>query len=88
MQVVPELVIEIASHSTRKRDETIKRHLYERSGVTEYWVVDPDVDVVRVYRRNGDTFDRARELSRERGDMLTTDLLPDLELPLERIFRG
>jgi Uma2 family endonuclease len=84
---VPELVIEIASPSTRKRDETIKRRLYERFGVMEYWVVDADVDMVRVYARGGDTFDRARELSRERGDVLTTDLLPGLELPLERIFK-
>ena len=35
----PELVIEIASKGTRKRDETIKRRLYERSGVDEYWVL-------------------------------------------------
>jgi Putative restriction endonuclease len=34
----PDLVVEIASPGTRKRDETIKRRLYERSGVTEYWV--------------------------------------------------
>jgi Uma2 family endonuclease len=87
VQVVPELVIEIASHGTRKRDETIKWRLYERAGVTEYWVIDPDVDVVRVYRRDGDAFDRARELSRERNDVLTTDLLPGLELQLGRIFR-
>ena len=40
----PELVVEIASPGTRKRDETIKRRLYERSGVVEYWVVDPDLD--------------------------------------------
>jgi len=83
----PELVVEIASPSTRKRDETIKRHLYERSGVSEYWVVDPDTDVVRIYRRTGDRFGRALELSREAGDVLTTPLLPGLELPLVRIFR-
>ena len=32
---VPELVIEIGSPGTRKRDETIKRRLYERTGVSE-----------------------------------------------------
>ena len=83
----PELVVEIASPSTRKRDETVKRHLYERSGVSEYWVVDPDVDAVRVYRREETAFGRAIEFSRERGDVLTTPLLPDLDLPLTRIFR-
>jgi Uma2 family endonuclease len=84
---VPELVIEIASSATRKRDETSKRHLYERFGVTEYWVIDPDLDVVRVYRRSGDRFKRPIELSRETGDVLTTPLLPQLELPLRAIFK-
>ena len=87
VQGAPDLVIEIGSPSTRKRDETIKRHLYERAGVSEYWVVDPDTDVVRVYRRDGDMFGRAIELTREAGDVLTTPLLPGLELPLARIFR-
>jgi Uma2 family endonuclease len=44
----PNLVIEIASPGTRGRDETIKRRLYARAGVSEYWVVDPETDVVRV----------------------------------------
>jgi Uma2 family endonuclease len=83
----PELVIEIGSPSTRQRDETIKRRLYERSGVVEYWVVDPELDVVRVYRRSGDRFDRPIELSLEAGDALTTPLFPGLELPLAGIFK-
>jgi Uma2 family endonuclease len=83
----PELVIEIGSPGTRKRDETIKRRLYERSGVHEYWVVDPDTDVVRVYRRDGDRFARVTELSREADDVLTTPLFPALELQLTRVFK-
>src|SRR4051812_11662093 len=54
----PDIVIEIASPGTRKRDETIKRRLYERSGVSEYWIVDPGVEVVRVYKRKDGGFDR------------------------------
>jgi len=83
---VPELVIEITSPGTRRGDETLKRRLYERSGVTEYWVVDPDVDVVRAYRRSGEGFARPVELSAEAGDVLTTALLPGLEIPLARVF--
>jgi Uma2 family endonuclease len=82
----PDLVVEIASPGTRQRDETIKRRLYERSGVREYWVVDPDVDVVRIYRREGERFGRAIELTHEAGDVLLTPMLPGLELPLARIF--
>ena len=82
----PEIVVEIASRGTRKRDESIKKRLYERSGVSEYWVVDPEIDVIRVYVRAGDGFDRARELTAEGGDVLTTPLLPGLEIPLARVF--
>ena len=49
----PELIVEIGSPSTRKRDETIKRRLYERFGVEEYWTVDPELDAIRVYRLAG-----------------------------------
>jgi Uma2 family endonuclease len=83
---VPELVIEITSPSTRKRDETIKRRLYERVGVSEYWVVDPDIDTARVYRREAETFARVVELSADAGDTLTTPLLPGLEIQLLRLL--
>jgi Uma2 family endonuclease len=83
----PDLVVEIGSPGTRKRDETIKRRLYERSGVTEYWFVDPEVDVVRIYRNEGGRFQPVVELSRESGDVLTTPLLPGFELVLTRLFR-
>src|SRR5207245_2802868 len=82
----PELVIEIGSPGTRKRDETIKRQLYQRAGVSEYWVVDPELDVVRIYR-SANGFEQPRELSREAGDVLATPLLPSLELRLADIFK-
>jgi Uma2 family endonuclease len=82
----PEILIEIASRGTRKRDESIKKRLYERSGVEEYWVVDPEVDVVRVYTRAAGGYRRPRELSAEADDVLTTALLPGLEMRLTRIF--
>lgn len=83
----PELVIEIASPSTRRRDETIKKHLYERAGVDEYWFFDPEIDVVRVYRRADPGFGPVVELSLDGGDAVTTPLLPGLELPLADIFK-
>lgn len=88
VQGVPELVIEIASPSTRRRDASLKRALYERTGVSEYWLVEPKGDKVRVYRREGANFAAPIDLTREAGDVLTTPLLPDLDLPLARIFRA
>jgi Uma2 family endonuclease len=82
----PDLVVEVESPATRQRDLTIKRRLYERSNVTEYWIVDPEVDVIRVYRRAGDRFAKPIELSRENGDVLTTPLFPGLVIPLASVF--
>ena len=83
---VPDLVIEILSPGTRKTDETIKRKLYERFGVQEYWVVDPELDALKIYRSTAGAFARAAELSVEGGDALTTPLLPDFSVPLAEIF--
>ncbi len=41
IQGAPALVIEVLSPSTRKRDLGIKRQLFDRGDVREYWVVDP-----------------------------------------------
>lgn len=82
----PELVVEILSEATRRRDEITKRHLYERHGVEEYWIVDPVLETVKVYRRREGRFERAAELSVEAGDRLATPLLPGLEIDLAAVF--
>lgn len=45
----PDLVIEILSPATAHRDRGIKRKLYERQGVEQYWIVDPDAGAVEVW---------------------------------------
>jgi len=60
----PELVVEIGSEGTRGRDETIKRRLYERAGVSEYWVVDPEIDIVRRLSPRHRTFRTANRTAR------------------------
>ena len=72
----PNLAVEILSPSTRRRDEILKRRLYERTGVAEYWVVDPKLKTVKVHRLVQGTYQKAAELSLEDAAVLTTPLLP------------
>ena len=82
----PGLVAEILSPGTRKRDQTLKRDLFDRQGVREYWMVDPDCNQVLVCRRAADggflpaaVFDTRQTL--------TTALLPGWSLALAQLFK-
>ena len=81
-----DLVVEIVSPGTRRTDEVVKRKLYERFGVAEYWVVDPELDAIKIYRRVGGAFERTAELSVEQAGTLSTPLLPEFSVTLARIF--
>ena len=48
----PDLVVEVLSPSTRKKDMTIKLDKYANAGVREYWVIDPKKETVVVYEFN------------------------------------
>ncbi len=84
----PDLVVEISSPGTRKTDEVTKRKLYDRSDVREYWVIDPELGIVKIYRRVEGRFSKAAELALERGDALTTPLLPGFSAALVDLFKS
>jgi len=86
IQGAPDLVVEVGSPGTRRRDEVIKHQLYERFGVSEYWVVDPDLDAIKVYRLADGRYTRVSELTLRDGDVLTTPLLPGFSAPLAELF--
>jgi len=85
----PDLVIEILSPSTRSRDLGVKRRIYERSGVKEYWLFDAKRARAIVYRRRSaesSTFLPPLVLTAEANDRLTSPLLPGLEISLREIL--
>jgi Uma2 family endonuclease len=96
VQGAPDLVVEVLSPGTRRTDEVTKRKLYERFGVKEYWVVDPELDTIKICRRTEQpgpepverAFTRVAELSLEdrAAAALTTPLFPGLSMPLTDIF--
>jgi Uma2 family endonuclease len=82
----PDLVVEIISEATRKKDEVTKRKLYERFGVQEYWVVDPELETIKIFSQTQQRYGRPLELSKEANDILTTKLLAGFEFALDEIF--
>ena len=80
----PDIVVEILS-TDRNRDLVRKRQIYAEAGVTEYWPIDPRNDTVtQLELRSGEYVERA---VLGPGDVLTTPLLPGLEIPLANIFQ-
>ena len=80
----PDLVIEILSTSTEVRDRGLKRRLYEKFGVREYWLVDPEGRAVEILRRSDEALEMVAEAGK--GDTLTTPLLPELAIAIEQLF--
>ncbi len=87
VQGAPAIVVEILSPGTRRRDQTVKRKLFERSGVVEYWLIDPRDRVVTQFVRDGDRFTSPTMLTPDGVSVLTTALLPGFSLPLTDLFR-
>lgn len=80
----PDLVIEILSPSSIEADFLRKSKLYERSGVREYWLVNPEGETVSVRALDGDRYVIAGEYSR--GDTLRSTVLDGFEIELSVIF--
>lgn len=84
LALVPNLVVEILSPATAKRDRTEKKDIYERNGVDEYWLVDTDRREVTMFRlENGDY---GAPLLFHTSDTLTSVVLPQLQLPVHNLF--
>jgi Uma2 family endonuclease len=87
VQGPPALVIEVMSPSTLSRDERLKRDLFNRVGVREYWLVNPDASIVTIHRRDdGGHFGEASSLAAAEHGELTTPLLPGLRVALDALF--
>jgi Uma2 family endonuclease len=86
----PDLVVEILSPSTALRDMTIKKEVYEKYGVKEYWIVSPDEKAVQIFILKDGQFGKSTVYMIEDGKdspIITTSLYgDDLKISLEEIF--
>ncbi|MBR0260341.1 MAG: Uma2 family endonuclease [Selenomonadaceae bacterium] len=76
---VPDMVAEIFSKSTMKRDLGIKKDVYERNGVREYWIIDPWRETIDVYLLRDDKY----ELDGHYENWSDDELAERAELPEE-----
>jgi len=85
----PDLVVEILSPGTRRRDKGRKRAVYDREGVREYWIVDPEARSITVLRRPGADagLTDVTVLTLAKGETLESPLFPGLQIPLREVFR-
>lgn len=80
----PDLVVEILSPRTRRRDRGLKKAIYARFGVRELWLVDPDRSEVEVWRlADGEDVLEGRLTP---SDTLVSGVVPELRLELAQVF--
>ena len=80
----PDLVVEILSPSTARRDLTFKRRLYAKHGVKEYWQVNIDERRVTVLSLGNGDYEVAAVYGS--GDTLASPVLPGFALVIDEIF--
>lgn len=80
----PDLVIEVLSPSTIRRDREVKRRLYARYGIREFWVVDPESRTLEVLSLSEGEF-VSRGVFGE-VDLVSSSVLPGLRLRVSDVF--
>ena len=81
VQGAPDLVVEVLSRTSAEIDRTTKLKLYARSGVEEYWIIDPGGPSAEIYRRQEKGCAPVKTLGAT--DSLTLPLFPGFSLPLK-----
>lgn len=81
---VPDLIVEILSPGTHRHDRDRKMKVYRRTGVQEYWIVDPKSRTIEVYTLAEGDYDMS-DFATEKGSVQST-LLEGLSVGLAAVF--
>ena len=83
----PDLIVEILSPSTSKKDWSHKFNLYEAAGVREYWIVNPKAKTVNVFLLQSDgQYDLGAEY--DYNQLAPVHIFEGLEIDLKELFTG
>ncbi len=81
----PDLVVEVLSPTSLDRDRHVKKALYARNGVREYWIVDPDARSIEVFALDGERYEPAGYFLP--GAAAASVVLAGFAVPVDSIFR-
>ncbi len=84
LPAAPDLIVEILSPGTRKKDLAIKRKIYARFGVQEYWIVDPEANRLEVLKWMESGYITVGIYGT--ADRLLSPLLPEIDIPIAALF--
>ncbi len=84
MRGAPDILFEILSPSTASRDQGIKRDLYEKHGVAEYWILDPVGQSAMVYLLQNGSYGKPIVFSMENNPHLF--MFNEVIIPLGELF--
>ena len=80
----PDLLVEILSPSSIDTDRIYKKRIYERFGVKEYWIVDPDTETIEIWVLKNKMFQLTSKATKEQ--IITSQLLEGLQIDILVIF--
>ena len=84
----PDLVVEITSDSTMKKDYNDKFNLYEENGVQEYWIVNPDSKSIEIFTKVEEKFESIGVFNINDGATeVSSVLFPELQVDLLSVFK-
>jgi len=81
----PDMIIEILSPSSLRHDRLVKLSLYQRAGVREYWIVDPENRSVMVFLPDAGGSLRLHE-DYGREDIAKVNVLGGCFIELSKVF--
>jgi len=82
----PDLIVEIISPSSRDTDRIYKKNVYQKFGVKEYWLVDPDEEIVEIWVLKNNNFQLECRASKDQK--IDSQLLKGFQIDLHLIFKN
>ena len=84
----PDLIVEITSDSTMKKDYNEKFNIYEENGVREYWIVNPDSQCVEIFKLENEKYESIGVFNINDGATeVSSFIFPELKVNLVEVFK-